>query len=76
MSVRRVGARFFTTPIRAGKLKNWKSEKLTSRQATGSTRISGFQDFRFSLTPVPGRRVVLNDDFGGELPFPGHRKHS
>jgi hypothetical protein len=36
-----------TTSSPAGKLKNWKSEKLTSRPATRSTRISGFQDFRF-----------------------------
>jgi hypothetical protein len=34
--------------LRAGKLKNWKSEKLASRPATGPTRISAFQDFRFS----------------------------
>jgi hypothetical protein len=36
---------FFTTPIRAGKLKNWKSEKLTSRPAKLAHQI-----FRFSPT--------------------------
>ena len=41
----------FTAPIRAGKLKNWKSEKLTSSPATRHSRISGFQDFRFSPAP-------------------------
>jgi hypothetical protein len=35
----------------AGKLKNWKSEKLTSRPVTRPTRISGFQNFRFSSAP-------------------------
>jgi hypothetical protein len=32
----------------AGKLKNWKSEKLTARTLTQVARISDFQDFRFS----------------------------
>ena len=44
-----VGCRqIFTVAIRAGKLKNWKSEKLTARTLSQIARISGFQDFRFS----------------------------
>jgi len=38
----------FTASNSAGKLKNWKSENLTSRPATQLPRIPGFQDFRFS----------------------------
>jgi hypothetical protein len=45
----------FTATGPAEKLKNWKSEKLTSRPATRLTRISDFQDFRFSpLHLLPG----------------------
>jgi hypothetical protein len=40
---------------RGGKLKNWKSEKLTPGLPTWPARISGFQNFRFSPSPAsPG----------------------
>jgi hypothetical protein len=42
----------FTAPIRAGKLKNWKSEKLTSRQATQHSRISGFHPHQRIRNPA------------------------
>jgi hypothetical protein len=50
--------RILNTASPAGKLKNWKYEKLTSRPATRPTRISDFQDFRFSPASsftLPGR---------------------
>jgi len=37
----------------AGKLRNWKSEKLTARAHPQIARISDFQDFRFSSHAVP-----------------------
>ncbi len=40
----------FTVPTGAGKLKNWKSEKLTAGTPAQIARISDFQDFRFSPT--------------------------
>ena len=52
----------FTTSIRAGKLKNWKSEKLTSRPATRPTRIPDFQDFRFS--PAFAAHEILPNEPG------------
>jgi len=42
----------FTTSIRGGKLKIWKSEKLT---LTELARISEFQDFSFSPVPPDAR---------------------
>jgi len=41
----------FGQHVRSGKLKNWKSEKLTARSLAQIARIPDFQDFRFSLTP-------------------------
>jgi hypothetical protein len=43
----------FQDTDRAGKLKIWETEKLTSRPATLPTGISDFQDFRFSPLHLP-----------------------
>ena len=60
----------FTIFSQAGKLKNWKSEKLTTRLATRPTRIPDFQDFRFS--PAPAAHEILPNEpgrgGGGERP--------
>jgi hypothetical protein len=57
----------FTMPIRAGKLKNWKSEKLIACPRSQFARISGFQVFTRTAAPEilpigPGR------GWGGEYP--------
>ena len=52
------------TPIRAGKLKTCKTGKLTSRPVTRATRISDFQDFRFSPTLATPKSCRLNPDGG------------
>ena len=63
---RRDGGRFSPCPNRAEKLKNWKSEKLTSRMATQHSRISGFQDCRFSpALPYPKSCRRMSLDGGG-----------
>jgi hypothetical protein len=77
MSVRATGASGgagFQSDVRGGKLKNWKSEKLTSRPTPQPSRIPDFQDFRFSpITDTPeilptgpgevGVGIVLNVGF-------------
>jgi hypothetical protein len=45
----------------AGKLKNWKSEKLTPSSAQ-IARIPDFQNFRFS--PTPATPEILPTDLG------------
>ena len=75
---------------RAGKLKNWKSEKLTVCPLAQIARIPGLQDFRFLLasdtdeipTTEPGRgglivaRNVLNGKLRGCVAVPWTRKES
>ena len=78
-----VQGQIFTGRVRGGKLKTWKSEKLTSRPAPQLARIPEFQVFRISpdlshpkscrMSPHGvGSGNVLNN---AELPFPGQRKH-
>ena len=70
---RRVGQNF-TTPNRAGKLKNWKSEKLNADRTRQDSRIAGFHSPRCTI-PGPGRGAIPNGSFRVEQTFPGHRKH-
>jgi hypothetical protein len=60
--MRRAGQDFRVTSG-GGKLKNWKSEKLTSRPATRLARIPDFQDFRFS--PTTDAPEILQSGPGG-----------
>jgi len=76
---RRVGQNF-TTPNRAGKLKNWKSEKLNADRTRQDSRIPGFQNCRFSLAqmhgPGAGEAAIPNGNNRAEQTIPGHRKLS
>jgi hypothetical protein len=55
----------FTAPIRAVKLKTWKTEKLTARTLTQIARIPDFQDFRFSPAPPYPKSCRMSLDCGG-----------
>ena len=56
------GGQDFGQHNRAGKLKTWETGNLTSRPATRPTRISDFQDFRFS--PAPAAPEILPNVLG------------
>jgi hypothetical protein len=62
-------------PVRAGKLKNWKSDKLTPRPATRVTRIPGFHVLTCPQMHGPGAGNSERLFSGAESTFPGHRKH-
>jgi hypothetical protein len=52
-----VQGQIFIGRVRGGKLKTWETGNLTSSLITQLARISGFQNFSFSLAPrctVPG----------------------